>query len=235
MNGKSHFRIIRLVLVGFILLSPAIARGQDDNSEMRAFREELDARADVAEVSFEQCQETLSQLLDRKPKFNLWHWLSRFLASAGNVGDLRILNIILSILGGFALIAVVAFFVRQIRRHLINDAEEAPQSSEDSPITARAALDGAEQFETDGDFREALRSLYLAALRHLQERGFLSYDKSLTNHEYLRELNRHPNLRETLRPIIHTFDEVWYGYKTSDKETVTEYRNLLQKVYEVSR
>ncbi len=94
------------------------------------------------------------------------------------MGNWRLLNAILLTAGVLALIAVVAFFARQIRHHFISGTEEEmPQSTEDSPVTSRAAL----------------------------------------------------------RPVIHAFDEVWYGYKPFDEETVTAYRGLLQKVYEAVR
>ena len=233
MSQKHHLKL-QSVLLACVLLYPAIAYGQAGDAEMEAFREELDARDD-ADLSLEQYQKTLSKFLEHRSRFSLERWLSQLFrfAGDGDVGDLRILNATLLGVGILALIAVVGFFAQQIRHHLISDApEETPQSSEDVPFTARAALDQAEQFEVHHNFREALRSLYLAALLHLQERGLVSYDKSLTNREHLRELKAHPNLQNVLRPVVHTFDDVWYGHKPCNAGTMTEYRGFLQKVYE---
>ena len=235
MNRKSNFRIILLVSMVSALLYPGTTRGQHSDAEVHAFQEELNAIADGADLSFEQYERTLSKLLKRQSRFSLQRWLSQFFASTshGNVGALGILNAILLAIVMLALIAVVLFFLWKIRDTLIVGVEDVPsQPSEDSPITEREALDQAEAFEIHRNFREALRSLYLAALLHLQGCGLLPYDKSLTNREHLRELKAQPNLQNALRPVIHIFDDVWYGHRLCSADTVTEYRGLLQKVYD---
>lgn len=143
-------------------------------------------------------------------------------------------NQMVLVFGILVLIAIVTLFIQKIHKNLIADAKSniAQSTAENIPTTESDALEQAEQFETNHDFREAIRSLYLVALLHLQEHGFLSYDRSRTNREYLNELRENPNLQHALQPVIHTFDEIWYGYKPCTAETVTEYRELLPKVYE---
>ena len=109
------------------------------------------------------------------------------------------------------------------------------QSSESLPVTEKAALEQAQDFERHSDFREAIRALYLALLLHLHEQGVLSYAKSLTNREYLQELKTYPVLQKVLQPIVYIFDDVWYGYKSCDSEMLAEYRGLVQKSYEVQK
>jgi len=256
MNGKQSFRIGRLVLILSFVLYPAIIHGQSSNAEMQAFQQELNiriyqAKTYQANLSFEHYQKTLLDLLDRKRFYDHESQPSDQKQTeerptiedrsekpyetkrAVSRDSLRFLDYIILIIGLSALIATLAFFGQQIRHHLIVDAEyEAAQSAEETPVTERAALDQAEKFEAGRDFRAALRSIYLAALLHLHERGVLSYGKSLTNREYLRELKVHPALHNALRPVVYTFDDVWYGYKPCNSETVVEYRRLLQKVYE---
>ena len=69
-----------------------------------------------------------------------------------------------------------------------------------------------------------MRYLYLAALLRLDERGLLRYDRALTNREYLERVRENPALRERLRPIVDTFDRVWYGHAQLDAEGFAEYR-----------
>ncbi len=65
------------------------------------------------------------------------------------------------------------------------------------------------------DYRLAVRLLYLASLLKLDEIGALRYDRALTNREYVREAaGVRPALAVTLRPVVETFDDVWYGYRT---------------------
>jgi hypothetical protein len=181
--------------------------------EEQAFREELAARAEM-EVSYEEYQKALAKILEPR---NRWD------------ADLRY---VLFPLGAVALGLVIAFFVRQIRRNLIVEArDDVADSTLERVETEKAALARAETAEASNDFRSALRFLYLSAIFHLQERGILPYDKSLTNREYLHQAQEGIDLQATLGPAVTVFDEVWYGHKPCDAETVADYRALLQEVY----
>ena len=142
------------------------------------------------------------------------------------------LRYVLFPLAAIALAVVVIFFVRQIRMNLIREARDAVTETELEQVeTERAALARAETAAAASDFRGALRFLYLSAILHLQERGVLPDDKSLTNREYLYQARSDIDLHAALGPAITVFDEVWYGHKPCDAETVANYRDLLQKVY----
>lgn len=182
-------------------------------AEEQAFREELEARRSEMAVSYEEYRAYLAKLIDGR------RWDAN-------------LKYILFPLGAVALGAVVIFFIRQIRLNLIGEAQEAGTATELEHVeTERAALARAETAEAASDFREALRFLYLSAILHLQERGVLPYDKSLTNREYLHQAQADTELHTALGPAIIVFDEVWYGHKPCNAETVAGYRDLLQKVY----
>ena len=182
-------------------------------TEEQAFREELEARAEM-DVSYEEYREALAKILEPRGRWD---------------GDLRY---VLFPLGAIALGIVVAFFVRQIRMNLIIEArDDVSGTAQERVETERAALAHAETAEASNDFRGALRFLYLSAILHLQERGVLPYDKSLTNREYLHQAQEDIDLQATLGPAVTVFDEVWYGHKPCDAETVADYRNLLQEVY----
>ena len=182
-------------------------------AEEQAFREELETRRSNTEVSYKKYRADLEKILNPRT----WD------------ADLRY---VLFPIGAVALGAVVVFFVRQIRVNLIREAhDETPETALESVVTEKAALARAETAEAASDFREALRFLYLSAILHLQERGILPYDKSLTNREYLRQAQADAELHTALGPAITVFDEVWYGHKPCDAETVANYRNLLQSVY----
>ena len=183
-------------------------------AEEQAFREELDTRRGEMEVSYKEYREALLKLLE--PRSN-WE------------ADLRF---ILFPLGAIALGIVILFFIRQIRTNLITEAFDDVSDTELEHVeTERAALARAETAEAASDFRGALRFLYLSAILHLQERGMLPYDRSLTNREYLHQAQTDIDLYTALGPAITVFDEVWYGHKPCDAETVANYRDLLQKVY----
>ena len=182
-------------------------------AEEQAFREELETRRDGAEVSYQKYREDLDKILNPR----VWD------------ADLRYVLFPLAAVG---LSAMVIFFVRQIRMNLISEAhDEGAEPALARVETEKAALAHAETAEAASDFRGALRYLYLSAILHLQERGVLPYDKSLTNREYLHQAQDDIDLHAALGPAITVFDEVWYGYKPCDAETIANYRSLLQKVY----
>lgn len=182
-------------------------------AEEETFREELEARRSEMELSYREYREYLEKLLDRRA----WDASLKF---------------VLFPIAAIALGAVIIFFIRQIRLNLIGEAqEEVTEMALERVETEQAALARAETAEAASDFRGALRFLYLSAILHLQERGVLPYDRSLTNREYLDQAQADSDLHTTLGPAITLFDEVWYGYKPCDAETVANYRDLLQKLY----
>ena len=182
-------------------------------AEEQTFRQELETHHSRTEVSYEKYRDDLEKILNPR------RWDA----------DLRY---VLFPLGAIALGIVIIFFIRQIRMNLISEARDDVAETELEQVeTERAALARAKTAEAASDFRSALRFLYLSAILHLQERGVLPYDKSLTNREYLYQAQVDLDLQTALGPAITVFDEVWYGHKPCDAETVASYRDLLQKVY----
>jgi hypothetical protein len=90
-------------------------------------------------------------------------------------------------------------------------------------LTADTAFKKAQGLADAGDYRTAVRYLYLSSLLMLDERGLLRYDRSQTNREYLRSVAHLPQLAALLREVIEVFDRVWYGYYPLDEITYAEY------------
>ena len=191
-------------------------------TEMQRFREEVEASRANIDVSFKEYEDILSKL------FSLHDRRTSAFRSLIGIGTADVLLW----LGCLILIGLTFFFIQQIRRNLVVEVgDKATESEMDNVTTAQAALTQSEVAATSHNFRDALRFLYLSAIFHLQERGILTYDKSLTNLEYLHTLQAHAELQEALRPVIQVFDDVWYGYKPCNADTIANYRELLQKVY----
>lgn len=184
-------------------------------AEEQVFRDELKSNRSEPAVSYEKYQKELAKLFEPEPEWTF---------------DIKY---VLFPLSAIAFGIVIIFFIKQIRQNLIrevHDDEELEIASE-HVATEKSALARAETAEDSNDFRSALRYLYLSAILHLQERGILPYDKSLTNREYLHQSPTDIDLQATLGPAVSVFDEVWYGHKPCDAETVASYRDLLQKIY----
>lgn len=61
-----------------------------------------------------------------------------------------------------------------------------------------------------GNFRLAVRLLYLRALRQLSEQGMIQWKPDKTNHDYIREL-KDKSLRQGFSDITLIFEYIWYG------------------------
>ena len=135
--------------------------------------------------------------------------------------------------------AVVLFFVslyfitRNLSRNLVREAQLAAQNGEtDEFLTSSAAMQRAQSLSNQGDYRNAIRYLYLSSLLVLDERGVLHYDRSRTNREYLRSVSSRPELAAPLRDVIEVFDRVWYGFQAVDENTYKSYVEHVEELRE---
>lgn len=115
----------------------------------------------------------------------------------------------------------------------------APQAALDSDadedldlITSTEALRLAEERSQQGDYRSAVRYLYISCLTSLEDRKLLRYDRSLTNREYLRAVKDRPELAATLADLIEVFERVWYGFQRIDQVTFSSYLSRVQSIRE---
>ena len=127
-------------------------------------------------------------------------------------------------LGIITVVLALLYIFRNIRAALVQEAElEVEAAHGDEDLNADAALQRAQEQAGSGDYRSAVRYLYLSALLHMEERGLLRYDRSKTNREYLRSVAQQPNLENRLRDVVEIFDRVWYGYQPLDEAAYARY------------
>ena len=145
----------------------------------------------------------------------------------GSTRQLPLTNLI-TLIAAVLVVAVLAYALRGLITDFTADAAmNAEEELGGEPLTADLALQRAQELSTGGDYRTAVRYLYLSALLLLEERGLLRYDRSLTNREYLRTVAHQPELAATLREVIDVFDRVWYGFQTL---TASEYEQYALRV-----
>lgn len=171
----------------------------------------------------------ITDLLDR-----FFRWLSRILgqrvelSAPGNL-TLQIFGVVAAVL----VILVLVFALRGLFADLAADSSMNPEDgAADMPINAQAALARAEGLSGQGDYRSAVRYLYLSALLILDERSLLYYDRTRTNREYLRDLASRPQTASLLRAVIDVFDRVWYGFQPLDAETYRRYAEQVNELKE---
>lgn len=134
---------------------------------------------------------------------------------------------VITLAGAALLLAVIVYLLINLRRGIVRDARIAADGDDPVP-TASEAFDQASALARNGDYRAAVRSLYLSALLWLDEQDLLRYDRALTNREYLERAQRNPALLARLKPVIETFDQVWYGHAPVDALTFAAYRQQIE-------
>lgn len=109
----------------------------------------------------------------------------------------------------------------------------AAQDSED-PATFAGAVELAGQSEAAGDYRNAIRYLYMASLLRLDERRLIHYDRTLTNREHLWQVEQKPQIAARLRPVVETFDRVWYGFAPVDDALYNQFCGDVEGLQELT-
>jgi hypothetical protein len=134
------------------------------------------------------------------------------------------LNSLFSIIGGLVLLVIIFFVLRGVLLSIVEDTELNPDDDAlGEVITAEGALQRARDVSETGDYRTAVRFLYLSTLLFLEEHGMLRYDRSRTNREYLGSIRHKPELAAIFRDVVEVFDRVWYGYHSLDKNSFDHY------------
>jgi hypothetical protein len=207
----------------------------------------LDALAQPPSAAPADARDRLKQLLDRPPFkqpeatpapawwTDFWSWVGRVLESlfrpVGRAASVSAEPIAwaIGIVGLILLLGVIAYIVRGLRRGMVADASAADDDPE-ANLTAKTALEQAGGLARGGDYRTAVRYLYLSALLWLDERGALRYDRALTNREYLERVRENSALSARLAPVVETFDRVWYGHLPIDAETFAAYQRQVEEL-----
>ncbi len=144
----------------------------------------------LSAADHQAAREKLSQALDslraEPPQVNpILRWLSELLDRvlkdlwAGGASDTRWIWLII---GGVILVIALLYFWRHARRVFVAESALPPVEQDERPQSSTQALDNAQRLAGAGDYRAAVRQLYLGTLLILDERGKLRFDKTLTNH-----------------------------------------------------
>lgn len=127
--------------------------------------------------------------------------------------------------GGLLLVLLLGYWLRHLLGGLLRGQynSDASPGEDGLPTTAAQARQQAGQMAAGGNYREAVRRLYLAALLRLREREIIRFDSSLTNQEVLARMQTNAPARAHLEPVVDTFDRVWYGVQEPDAQTFERY------------
>ncbi|WCJ60850.1 DUF4129 domain-containing protein [Fontisphaera persica] len=210
------------------------ASAGDNAGFLSAFFEEIAATIDAwwqgVSLTLDRFERWLDRLLGRR---RLPGWTPD---SDGVQTDwLSPLRVILVLLLGVMLFVLVKWLWRRHRQRLQTAlagqaAVETPaprpdlQKEEVSPalLPEEEWLAMSRDFAARGEWRLALRALYLSALAGLARRELLALARGKSNREYVRELARkthqHPGLLEPFQGLMQDFERVWYGRHAADAQ-----------------
>ena len=137
------------------------------------------------------------------------------------------------VLGAILFTLILIYISRLLSHNLAGNAQLAEEGAEgDGIVTSKGALQRAQALSMQGDYRNAVRFLYLSSLLVLDEQGLLRYDRSSTNREVLRSVESRPELANPLRDVVDVFDRVWYGYEPVDEQTFQSYLKHVEELRE---
>ncbi len=160
--------------------------------------------------------------------------LERLFGASANAGWIS--NLVLIVVLATAVI-VAARFARRLRRpqtkrkktRLVLGEEIAADGT--SRELAEAGLAAARA----GDFRTAVRKLYVSLLYELSERNLIELEDSATNHEYLSKASCLSGLAGPMRYLTDRFDYVWYGMFPSSEDDFAAYLARYEEAMERAR
>jgi hypothetical protein len=88
----------------------------------------------------------------------------------------------------------------------------------------------ADELAARGEFREAIRHLYLALLSRLHRDGVIDYDPTRSNWEYLLAFKGTAPTKTAFRELTRRFDFAWYGNLGVDSLAYTMFRQLIAPI-----
>lgn len=207
----------------------------------------LNARQNLPTEKFSSAELDLLNNILTRPEFQwvevsenpVQNWFQKIITEINRLLN-RLLGVTFEAINSNAVVVVMAilmtlilFFVfRTIFSDFASESILGEENNETEPLTSEAALAKAQQLSRGGDYRVAVRYLYLSTLLILDERGIMRYDRSKTNREYLRSVANAPELSQPLQDVIDVFDNVWYGHHTLEEETFKHYSNRVEELKE---
>jgi hypothetical protein len=186
----------------------------------------------LARNEFNESSMTWWDKLSERMSGAIERWLRR-LAPIGPGGDklVNLLSVLLALTVIVLFVVLLAYVLSRVGRRALDKAAESDNGDiYAGPDTPRLALDEAARLASAGDFRSALRLVYLAALLKLDERDLIRFDRTGTNWEYLSRVRGKPELYGALRPVTLAFDRKWYGHEPATESDyrafIDAYRNI---------
>ena len=186
-------------------------------------------------VSNTQDQDKMREILSRHEfavkrgeslmtRFLTWlaDWLRRvfsFVPQPGK-GFNNVLRVVVTIISIAVAIMLVIFTIRYFKRDK-KVKKETTRTIFGEEITdettAESLADAARKMAEQGEYRAAIRKLYVSLLFELERQGLLRLQASTTNREYLNKIRQQIGLFPVMAYLTDRFDYFWYGKYSSSQ------------------
>lgn len=192
------------------------------------------------EMSNEHARIVLERIL-ATPEFAVHHLgkrLSAFLAgnnmlSDSGVDTMMTTGIIAVMIAGLALLIYLFRSMLPFWRVMVKEAAyEAATVREPARPSSVMLLKQADEKASRGEFRNALREIYHAALIELGKRSLITYQAAKTNNDYLREIRLHAaDAAADFHVLAILFECKWYGLESCTQEDVNKGKMLYEALF----
>ncbi len=212
-----------------LLLAAIAAVAAAQESDPLALRRKLELLEQVLRRPEFQWRDSEPTIIER-----IWSWLVQQLLALLSVSAQSndLLGLILAAVGVAGLLGAVLYVALRLKRQFVPDTDASAADALAQVRDPDEAFASAEAMASQGDYRLALRYLYLSTLLLLDKRGMINYDRTRTNREVLLNLRDRPQLEAVLREIVQIFDRSWYGIQTPDSGTYEQFLGHVQDLRE---
>ena len=122
------------------------------------------------------------------------------------------------------ILLVLVFVVKRFRRLPLRKQDYSVSIEPQDRVDPESMKIEAYEWSQKGDYRQAIRCLFLSLLLYLDKTGMLTYDQGKTNGQYLSEAHkRMANEAENFASLILFFERKWYGMEESSEQDFHQY------------
>lgn len=194
----------------------------------------------ISELTNGQARQALNHILD-SPEFanaTIWDKIKAYINhhSAGSAQGSSLLSETdilhakeaFFVLAGIIVLSYIIWRTLPVWKVMAGEArsKEVADSVSIQP-TAVSLLTEADKKASNGDFRLALRDIYLSLLLEMDHRRIVTYAVATTNSEYLREIEgKAAGLKASFQAIVNLFEDKWYGLQACAREDFQKGREL---------
>lgn len=132
---------------------------------------------------------------------------------------LAVMNLILYGLAGGVILSVIALIIKAVLKRAPKEStlsaktkgEQLETTTPPGELPSDEYVHRAVSLADSGNYKAAVRELLLGTMSWIERHGLIRYRRGLSNRDYLRAVTDRSGQRESLRPIVLHFEQVYFG------------------------